>query len=66
MQKIVIEVSGGVVQEVYGDLNDVRLLLLNWDAGESPGDAFCGGPIPLQPNAMMPDESRRAVRALTG
>ncbi|MFL6520163.1 MAG: hypothetical protein ACJ8NS_08080 [Chthoniobacterales bacterium] len=59
-----IEVSGGVVQEVYGDAEEARVVLLNWDAGESPGDAFCGGELPLQPAALMPADTRQAFSEL--
>jgi hypothetical protein len=64
MQTIIIEVSGGVVQEVYGDVEGLRVVLLDWDAGESPGDTFCGGPMLLLPTAVMPDETRHAVAEL--
>lgn len=64
MRTIVIEVSGGVVQEVYGDIEDLRIVLLDWDAGESPGDAFVGGSIPLQPTAVMPSTTRLAYGQL--
>jgi hypothetical protein len=43
MQTLVIEVSGGVVQEVYTDGKNLRVVLVDWDAGESPGDKFAGG-----------------------
>lgn len=66
MHTIVIEVSGGVVQEVYGEVEGVRVALLNWDAGESPGDAFTGGPIPLQAFSVMPPDTAQAIRILLG
>lgn len=66
MQTIVIEVSGGVVQEVYGDVEGIRVQLLDWDAGESPGDAFVGGSIPLQRTAAMPADTRLACAELVG
>ena len=42
MSTLVIEVSGGVVQQIYTDLKDLRVIKIEWDAGESPGDAYCG------------------------
>ena len=62
MQTLVIEVSGGVIQEVYGEPEKTRVILLNWDAGESPGDAFDIGSMPLQPMALMPDATRVACK----
>jgi len=38
MQTLIIEVSGGVVQEVYTDARKLRVIKVDWDVGESPGD----------------------------
>jgi hypothetical protein len=38
--KIVIEVSGGVVQEVYSDDPSVNVVLIDWDNDET------GQPVP--------------------
>lgn len=43
MKTLVIEVSGGVVQEVYTDAEELQVVMIDWDAGESPGDACEGG-----------------------
>jgi hypothetical protein len=61
---IVVEVSGGVVQEIYSDASDLRVTLVDWDAGERPGDAFAGGMMPVQPVDQMPTETRIAFAHL--
>lgn len=60
MRTVVVEVSGGVVQEVYSD-DHVRVVLIDWDAGESPGDAFEAGEMLVRPFATMPAETRNAL-----
>jgi hypothetical protein len=60
MRTVIIEVSGGVVQEVYSD-DQVRVVLIDWDAGESPGDAFEAGEMIVQPFVTMPSETRHAL-----
>jgi hypothetical protein len=65
MQTLIIEVSGGVVQEVYSDAKDLRVILVDWDAGESPGDACAGGDFATQPVGKLPEETMRAVLSLT-
>jgi hypothetical protein len=60
---MIIEVSGGVVQQVYCD-NQLRVVLIDWDAGESPGDAFEAGEMVVQPFATMPSETRHALETL--
>jgi hypothetical protein len=65
MQTLIIEVSGGVVQEVYTDAENLRVVLVDWDAGESPGDASSGGDFATQPIGKLPEETMRAVLSLT-
>ena len=60
MQTLIIEVSGGVVQEVC-DTESIRVIKVDWDAGESPGDAFIAGKMFVQPMLVLPDETREAV-----
>jgi hypothetical protein len=64
VQTIVLEVSGGVVQQVYTDASKMRVMIVNWDAGESPGDAFEGGEIPAEPLSAMPADTRVAFSHL--
>jgi hypothetical protein len=61
MQTLIIEVSGGVVQEVYCDMKNIRVIKVDWDAGESPGDAFVAGEMSVQPMLVLPDETGEAV-----
>lgn len=64
MQTIIIEVSGGVVQEVYSDKADIRIILVDWDNGESPGDNYAAGKLSPQPLSAMPSETRGAISNL--
>ncbi len=61
MQTLIIEVSGGVIQEVYCNIEGIRVIKVDWDAGESPGDAFEAGKMFVQPISALPDETRGAV-----
>ncbi len=64
MHKILVEVRGGVVQEIYSDAGDLQITLLDWDAGDRPGDAFVGGDFPPAPQAAMPEETAGAYAIL--
>ena len=64
MQTLIIEVSGGVVQEVYCDTKSIGVIKVDWDAGESPGDAFVADKMFVQPMLVLPDEIREAVAAV--
>ena len=61
MKTLIIEVSGGVVQEVYCDTQNIRVIKVDWDAGESQGDAFQASEMFVQSMAILPDETREAV-----
>ena len=61
MQTLIIEVSGGVVQEVYTDAKNLRVIKIDWDVGESPGDEFFVGDLLLQKMSLLPDETREAL-----
>ena len=61
MSTLVIEVSGGVVQQIYTDLKDLRVIKIEWDAGESPGDAYCGGDMSTASLANLPPETLGAI-----
>jgi hypothetical protein len=63
MRTVVVEVSGGVVQQIYCD-DKLRVVLIDWDAGESPGDAFEAGEMVVQSFATMPSETRSALGTL--
>ena len=64
MKTVVIEVSGGVVQEVYTNAEDLHVMLVDWDAGESPGDEFAGGRMRPLSLSQLPSDTIHAVVAL--
>jgi hypothetical protein len=61
MKTLIIEVSGGVVQEVYTDAESLRIIKVDWDAGESPGDRYEGGTLTPSSLAAMPPRTLSAV-----
>ncbi len=61
MRTVIIEVSGGVIQEIYCDTERIRVIKVDWDAGESPGDPFQIGRMFVQPMSILPDETREAL-----
>lgn len=65
MQTLIIEVRGGMVQEVYTDADKLRVILVDWDAGESPGDSCSGGDFVAQPLGKLPEDTMSAVFSLT-
>ena len=60
MRTLVIEVSGGVVQQVYCD-DQLRVVKVDWDVGESPGDAFVSGELVVQSFFTFPSDTRQAL-----
>lgn len=62
MVTVVLDVSGGVVQAVYSDHSDVRVVKVDWDVGESPGDEVKAGDLIVDSIETMP-EATRAVFA---
>ena len=65
MQTLIIEVSGGVVQEVYSDAPNLRVIKIDWDAGESPGDECNVGKLPVQGLSNLPETTAEAFAAMT-
>ena len=61
MRTVIIEVSGGVIQEIYCDTERIRVIKVDWDAGESPGDAFQAAEMFVQPMSILPNETREAA-----
>ena len=61
MKTLIIEVSGGVVQEGYTDAKNLRVIKVDWDAGESLGDEFRVGDLPMQKMSALPAETREAI-----
>ena len=64
MTTVVLDVSGGVVQAVYSD-SDIRVIKVDWDVGESPGDEVKAGDLMVDPVTAMPAETRAALAAIT-
>lgn len=64
MKTLIIEVSGGVVQEVYTNAEDLHVILIDWDTGESPGEEFAGGKMRPLPLSQLPSDTIHAVAVL--
>jgi hypothetical protein len=64
VKTVVVEVSGGVVQQVYSDTKAIRVIKIDWDAGESPGDECSGGDLFVQRMSMLPPETRGALAVI--
>lgn len=64
MKTVVIEISGGVVQEVYAD-DDTRVIVVDWDDHESAPHECCAGEMKPFPLSCMPSETEREVQALS-
>jgi hypothetical protein len=65
MRTIIIEVRGGVVQEVYTDAKDLSVVLVDWDAGDDEEHPVSGGDFLPQPIASLPAETMSAILTLT-
>lgn len=65
MRTLVIEVRGGVVQEVYSDADDLRVVLVVWDRDDGPGQQCSGGDFETQPIGSLAEETMRAVLSVT-
>jgi hypothetical protein len=66
MQTLIIEVHRGMVQEVYSDTKTLRVILVDWDAGETPNDRCFGGDLFVQPMSALQAAAREAVEKLSG
>jgi hypothetical protein len=61
--KIVVEVSGGVVQEVYSDSPDIEYVLVDWDDIKDVGpDNYQCSPQTCLPFSALPEETVTATR----
>ncbi len=63
MKTVVIEVSGGVVQDVYAD-DDIRVVLVDWDEREDNSAANCVGELHPHPARAMPEEAEAFIASL--
>lgn len=60
MKQVVVEVLGGVVQDVYAD-EGIRVVVVDWDNLEE-GEECCAGVYPPCGLDMMPEETEEQVR----
>jgi hypothetical protein len=58
MKTVVIEVLGGVVQEVYAD-EEIRVILVDWDERMYDQAADCVGELRPHPLSVMPEEAEQ-------
>ncbi len=65
MRTLVVEVRGGVVQEIYTDAENLRVVVVDWDGGDDPEHPYDGGDFSAQPIGSLPEETMRAVLSLT-
>ena len=62
MKNVVIEMSGGVIQEVYCNDLDVRVFVIDWDElSASPTSQETTVPWPCEPLSCLPLESAEAL-----
>lgn len=66
MKTIIIEVRGGVVQELYSDAEDLQAILIDWDTEGDPDNRWYGGPFDIQPLDKLPRETISAAFAEAG
>jgi hypothetical protein len=52
--RLVIEISGGVLQEVYNNVNDLEITVVDWDNINDGGDAYKIHALGLK---RMPEET---------
>ena len=60
MKTIVIEVSGGVVQDVYAD-DGTRVILVDWDEQEGPDVSKVAGEIKPWALRLMPEVAEQLI-----
>ena len=65
MNSLIIEMRGGVVQEIYSDTKNLRVVLVDWTDDDPPCEPFGGGNFATQPIASLPEETIRAVLSLS-
>lgn len=64
MHKVVIEVRGGVIQDVYTD-PETQVIVVDWDDFES-GELNCASEFASFPIAAMPSETEDQVQRAGG
>lgn len=61
---LIIEVRGGIVQDVYTDANSLRVVLVEWDEKDDEEHRASGGDFPVQPIGNLPKKTMSAVLSL--
>lgn len=62
-KKVVIEVSGGCVTEIYSNDPGISVVLADWG---SIRDGKNAAVLPLTPFVALPDDTRKAVAKILG
>lgn len=61
MKNLVIEVHGGVVQEIYSDVEDIRVIVVDWDNYDKSLSESCAGEMNKWPLSHMPAELEEQI-----
>ena len=61
MARLFIEISGGVVQQVYSDVVDLQVMKIDWDVTDDPGEEVQVNVFSTVPVRLMPAETAAAV-----
>lgn len=64
MKTVIIEVRGGVVQDVYGD-EDLRVVLIDWDERIDDAEANCVGELTPLPLSVAPTIAEMLIASST-
>lgn len=64
MQTVIVEVSGGVIQGLFSDIENLRVIKIDWDVGESPGDEVSAGPLMVDPISAIPHDTLLALAGI--
>ncbi len=57
MKDLVIEVRGGNVVEVYSDITDVHITLIDWDSIEADNEPGLLSNVAVKPLASLPSQT---------
>lgn len=63
MHTVIVNIYGGVVQDVYCDAKEIRVIKIDWDAGESPGDEVDVGEFFVSSMSDLPLEMQKLVES---
>lgn len=63
MKTVVIEVLGGVVQDVYAE-EGTRIVIVDWDESNENGADECAGEIKPHPLRAMPEAAEKFIASM--